>query len=146
MLSMFRIFYFSLLMNCCGHELDHLIKPDDARFYRYRAFFEKVTGHHTHGIPIFYGHENGNTIASCRARIWQGRWHSKHIVVDRDVFDALSVNWRRAIIAHELIHCHLEQKGHTHTENFELMNPDLPVNWIISKEYLITLLKPYKRK
>lgn len=107
-----RLIILMLLMGCGpGEPLNFVqVTEDDARFWRYRAFFERHTGHNTRYIPINYGKTDAT--ASCMPRIVSGKWHDKNIVVNRKEFDSLPLVARRAVIAHELIHCHLEEKGH----------------------------------
>ena len=138
-----------LFTTCCGVDIDFYLIEDDGRFYRYRQFFEKHTGHNTGKIPIMYGKEE--VLASCRSRQFDvdgKKWHQKHIVVSQRKFDGLSVNWRRAIIAHELIHCHLEVKNHIEdpeAEGLQLMAAELPIYTFLSEEALIEAMQPWVR-
>ena len=147
MTKLFKISLLGLLISCCGFDPNFYWIEDDGRFWRYRAFFEKHTGHDTGYIPIMYGEESA--VASCRSRIWpnNSKWHQKHIVVNRLKFDRLSVNWRRAIIAHELIHCHLEVDYHIEdpeAETLQLMAALLPVDWPLTTIELIQALEEWK--
>jgi hypothetical protein len=109
-----------------------------AGFEWYRSYFEAVTGYRTN-IPIVYGKEEG--LASCQYNVDAfGHWQNKVIVVNRKEFAELSVNWRRAVIAHELVHCHLEYDHHsavhTSVHPFVLMSVNLPVSLPLSDEDL----------
>lgn len=137
-----------LLLSACGPGecLDfEELNQDDGRFYRYRAFFEKHTGHRTHKIKINYG--KSKSAASCKSRRFGGKWHSKQIIVNPGLFDGLGLNHRRALIAHELIHCHLEESGHLpqpEGSEFVLMAPAIPIDRFISTDELIEELEYYK--
>ena len=137
--------------SCCGtDELTHIIKPNNITFDPYRTYFEQQTGHtHTSYVPIYYGNAGeGNIIASCKFRTdHHGHWINKRIVVNANRFDNLSRIWKRAIVAHELIHCHLEVKEHTEPvkDRFGVMDAELATDIPLTNTELEQALVPFHR-
>lgn len=136
-----------MFMSCCGSDYQipmDLFVENDGRYHRYRAFFEEHTGHQTDYIPIASG-EAG--LAYCTFREYMGRRIAKYIVVNKTRFDELSPWHRRAIIAHELIHCHLdvEHTPQTGYGEYDLMSPLFDTDYPLDEEELIEQLQPYVR-
>jgi len=140
------VYLLFLILTSCGTDpmKDFALEPNDGRFDRYRAYFEKHTDHDTSYIPIYYG--KNSAIASCGFTVVDGRWNFKHITVNRGRFEELTAMWRFAVIAHELIHCHLEL-NHVPNERgrLVLMAETLDISWDLSSDELIEALQEYAR-
>lgn len=123
---------------------DQFLPKNNATFDPYREFFELHTGHDTNNVPIAFGKVH---TASCRPRIVFGKWHNKKIYVNKYLFlNEMTDNHRRAIIAHELVHCHLEIKQHETYDpgRFVLMAPALNLSEEVTEEELIDQLSLYR--
>lgn len=125
----------------CGSD-----KDTDVEFLPHIIKYEQLSGSQIK-VPIYFGkfkkswefwieHPAANTIARCEFnKDVLGKWHNKHIVVNRLRWAALDKVMKEALIFHELIHCHKEYKGHDFRDKIEgfiprLMAPTLPQFWL----------------
>lgn len=147
---MLRFALLSVFIISCGTcmEIDYYESKNDGRFNRYSQYFDLITGHDTRREIIFYGKVSNPKIIIGECHIKKNiitQQTIKYIVINKSLFDNLSVNWRRAVIAHELVHCHLAYKKHS-SDPEDLMFYALPTGEYLSDMWLEYMLSFYKKR
>lgn len=112
-----------LLMGCLTTGCITYVKgPSEpvSELERHRRFFERVTGHNTRAVSIQWMQnpmEFNGALGVCFPL-------TKEVFINRRAFQDMGTNRRRAVVSHELIHCHL-YIGHSDPDNeeFSLMAP-----------------------
>lgn len=130
------------------------IKMLDSKFY-----FSAVTSHDIWNVPIIYREQpEKDIVAACYIQRYvdTDEIASHRVEVDPVKFEKLSANWQKLVIAHELVHCYLDYRGHYHdyhdyhdyhndSEIGDLMQESFNMNQPLSDNQLKKLVLKYKK-